>query len=279
MALDIKGIYIRDGVGAPVVLLHPLGADLDFWRPVAARLDGHACYALDLPGHGSAAVPDGGYSLDELADEVACHLAAQGIHRAQLVGLSLGGIVALRLAITRPDLVSSLVVADAVARYPDDWPAQWHARAARAREQGVASMREALISLWLTPASRGGATAADSLGGAIAAVSPGGATAAETYADQAFARMSDEGYALACELLADVDLRAGLAQIAGPTLVLCGAQDAPMFRDAADGLAAAITGAELGWIPAAAHASALEQPAEFASQVAAFLAARGKDPA
>jgi len=175
--------------------------------------------------------------------------------------LSLGGIVALQLAISHPELVSSMVVADAVARYPDDWTDQWQARAARARAQGVASMREALVSLWLTPASRGAGTAA------------------ESYADHAFASMSAEGYALACELLAEVDLTAGLVRIAAPTLVLCGAEDAPMFRDAAIGLAAAISGAELGWIPAAAHASALEQPVAFASQVAAFLAACERDAA
>ena len=71
-------------------------------------------------------------------------------------------------------------------------------------------------------------------------------------------KTSGEGYALACEALGAADLRADVAQIRAPTLVMCGEDDIPSFLDSARWLASNIAGAKLAWLPHARHASVLE---------------------
>jgi pyruvate dehydrogenase E2 component (dihydrolipoamide acetyltransferase) len=99
------------GDGTPAVLIHGFSADLNSWlfnlEPLAAR---GPVIAVDLPGHGGStkAVGDGG--LDALARDVGAALDALGVTRARLVGHSLGGAVALRLAALRPGLAESLVL-------------------------------------------------------------------------------------------------------------------------------------------------------------------------
>ena len=92
------------------------------------------------------------------------------------------------------------------------------------------------------------------------------------YVRACFRAASGEGYALACEALAAADLRALVPGIAAPTLVLCGSEELPAFRDAADWLQRTIKNAELALISPARHASILQQPAAFQRRVRAFLA-------
>jgi pimeloyl-ACP methyl ester carboxylesterase len=100
--------YTRTGAGAPLVLLHPLGADRGAWRPVipalAARFD---VIAVDLPGFGDSPVPDEPTPVG-LARRVADLLDELGIADPHVAGNSLGGWVALELAAIRP--VASLAL-------------------------------------------------------------------------------------------------------------------------------------------------------------------------
>ncbi|MHB8657960.1 MAG: alpha/beta fold hydrolase [Solirubrobacteraceae bacterium] len=91
----------RIGAGASIVLLHPLGADRHVWDAVAERLgERYEVIALDLPGFGeSFPLPDEPTPL-ALAGAVAAFLAEQGVVRPHVAGNSLGGWVALELALT-----------------------------------------------------------------------------------------------------------------------------------------------------------------------------------
>ncbi|MDP4299347.1 alpha/beta fold hydrolase [Leptothrix discophora] len=99
------------GAGPDAVLLHGYGSDSLSWVVNQTALQTAATlHAVDLPGHGSAdtAVDDG--RVATLAARVAQALDAAGLTRLNLVGHSLGGAVALRLAQVRPDLVASLAL-------------------------------------------------------------------------------------------------------------------------------------------------------------------------
>jgi pimeloyl-ACP methyl ester carboxylesterase len=93
--------YLRRGTGEPLVLIHPLGAELVVWEPVMERL---ACerdvIAVDLPGFGrSPGLPNGDLPTPQvLAGSVASLLDDLGVTRAHVAGNSLGGWVALELA-------------------------------------------------------------------------------------------------------------------------------------------------------------------------------------
>ena len=93
--------YDRTGAGPPLVLLHPLGADRRVWNPIVGPLaGGHEVITIDLPGFGaSPPLPDAIPTPRALATAIAALLVELGIDRPHVVGNSLGGWVALELAL------------------------------------------------------------------------------------------------------------------------------------------------------------------------------------
>jgi pimeloyl-ACP methyl ester carboxylesterase len=94
--------YDRAGTGPTLVLVHPLGADRQVWRPVWSRLTPvRDCVAPDLPGFGDSGPLARGAAADPvaLARAVAAFLRAEGVDRPHVAGNSLGGWVALELAL------------------------------------------------------------------------------------------------------------------------------------------------------------------------------------
>ncbi len=100
--------------GLPVVLLHGLGEDATDWDRFAAELadGGRHAMAVDLRGHGTSSHP-GEYSFELMAGDVLAFLADRGRTRIDLVGHSMGGMVAQLVAAREPGLVRRLVIEDA----------------------------------------------------------------------------------------------------------------------------------------------------------------------
>lgn len=100
--LDLDGLRTRyrctGEPGEPVVLLHGLASSLDIWEAAMPRLArSRRVYAFDLPGHGHSAPPsEPRYDTDFLVDHLDAFLDAVGLRPTAVVGLSLGGAVALR---------------------------------------------------------------------------------------------------------------------------------------------------------------------------------------
>ncbi|MFI6857740.1 alpha/beta fold hydrolase [Streptomyces sp. NPDC050416] len=107
----------------PVVLLHARGADGADWAEIAPALSTgpRRVYAPDLRGHGRSDWP-GGYAYEAMRDDALAFLGALGITRADVVGHSLGGLVACLLAQHSPRLVRRLVLEDVPAPLPLDPP-------------------------------------------------------------------------------------------------------------------------------------------------------------
>jgi 3-oxoadipate enol-lactonase len=241
------------GNGAPLLLLHCLGVDRHFWDFAAGLASNFRLLSFDLPGHGETAVPAVGYSIEDLADLCADLLRREGVSRAHVAGISLGGLIAQRLAAAYPASVDRLVLIDTTPRYTDELRNMWAVRAKGAREGGVRSLIDGLLPIWFTPE-------------AIAENAP-----AVRYVRETLARCPGEGYALACEALAAADLREDVKRIKAPTLVICGEEDIPSFLDAARWLAANIAGAKSAWIARARHASVLERPDDALQLLRDFL--------
>ncbi len=111
--IEANGYHLRFskmGEGKQIILLiHGFGGDADRWLFTQQPLSSSATvYALDLPGHGQSGkdVIDG--SIDALAKTVLAFMDEVGIHSAQLVGHSLGGAIALKVAFLDPERVSRL---------------------------------------------------------------------------------------------------------------------------------------------------------------------------
>lgn len=110
---------IEMGEGPPVLLLHGLFGGARNWGTIQRRLAArHRVLAMDLRNHGDSPRAEG-MAPGRMAADVAETLQARGVGRADVIGHSLGGKVAMALALRHPDRVRRLVVADiAPVRYP-----------------------------------------------------------------------------------------------------------------------------------------------------------------
>lgn len=244
----------RTGRGPALVMLHCLGMDHHLWDCLGGLADRFELLSYDLPGHGKAPVP-APYGIEDLSQQLAEILTAHGVKRAHVMGISLGGLVAQHFAATHPAMVDRLVLCDTTPRYTDDARANWAVRAAAARQSGATSLLPAIEKIWFTA----GFNARTPTPPAIQLMR------------DSFARCPTEGYALACEALAAADLLDEAHDIHAPTLVLCGADESLAFREAAEWLGANIRHAKLAYVPDAAHASVLEQPAWIENALSRFL--------
>jgi pimeloyl-ACP methyl ester carboxylesterase len=104
--------YDDEGSGAPVVLLHGLGSSRAKWTAVADALvaEGLRVVRLDLRGAGESETPERPYDVATLAADLAALADAVGLERFHLAGHSLGGMIAQRFAVDRPERVRSLVL-------------------------------------------------------------------------------------------------------------------------------------------------------------------------
>src|SRR5256885_11906529 len=121
--ITIDGVnihYVCGGSGAPLVLIHGLGssAAVEFYynlEPLAAH---HRVLAIDLPGFGKSDKPVLAYTIDLFVKAVRDLMACEGIERAAVMGVSMGGRVALGLALESPGLGGGLVLFDALGVGP-----------------------------------------------------------------------------------------------------------------------------------------------------------------
>jgi pimeloyl-ACP methyl ester carboxylesterase len=106
--------YLVGGEGEPLVLLHGLGGAASNWLAlVPLLLPGRRLLVPELPGHGGSEPLPAAPSLNGYADRLGLLAEREGFRPAAVVGHSLGGAIALRLAIRRPDVVGMLVLAGA----------------------------------------------------------------------------------------------------------------------------------------------------------------------
>jgi pimeloyl-ACP methyl ester carboxylesterase len=145
--VEIDGLtirYLAAGEGPPMVLLHGAGDNALDWRWVMPSLAAtHRVYAPDLPGSPDSARPAADYSPAFFGRFVAGFLDALGIERAAMVGNSLGGLVALRVALSEPARVRALVLVDGAGLGREVNPAF--------TSVNVPGLGEAAMPFWRTP--------------------------------------------------------------------------------------------------------------------------------
>lgn len=114
--------YFEGGEGPPLLFVHGLGAESLNWVPAMLGFRRqHHVYAIDLLGHGDTEKPDIAYSIAQQTEMVNQFLVGQKAVPADVVGVSMGGWVTLKLAIDHPEAVNRIVVADAAGlKFPTD---------------------------------------------------------------------------------------------------------------------------------------------------------------
>ncbi len=133
--------YERIGNGPPLLLIHGLGSSSDDWafqREDFARE--HTLILPDLRGSGRSAKPPGPYSITQFAADLWALLDALDIEYTDILGFSLGGAVALEMALARPAHTRRLIVCNALANYRTDTWRKWfeaHLQLALVRTLGL----------------------------------------------------------------------------------------------------------------------------------------------
>ncbi|HET9493692.1 MAG TPA: 3-oxoadipate enol-lactonase [Chloroflexia bacterium] len=235
-----------------LVFSNSLGTAMHVWDPQVEALRTHfRIIRYDIPGHGQSSVPSQPATIERLGEDLLAVLDAYGLERAHICGLSLGGLTALWLAATHPERVSRAVFANTAARIGSS--ETWNARIEAVRAGGMASVRDAVVSRFLSPGFQArdpGTTGR--FGDMVEATDPG-------------------GYIAACAALATTDLRPIVPNITAPSLIISGALDEATPPSQAAELHRAIPGSEMAALDAA-HLSSLEQPTAFNALLLRFLA-------
>ena len=238
--------------GEPLVLLHALGCDHHLWDAVAPRMPREwGVLRYDLRGHGNSEAGPAECSIEDHARDLEGLLAEHVAQPATLVGVSVGGMIAMKAALLWPDRVRRLVLCATTGRIGS--VESWNERIRAVQAQGLEGMAETILARWFAP---GFVQREPSL---------------HRRARESLLGTSTAGYLATCVALRDADLRSQLHRIRCPVLVLSGEHDVATPPAQGRELAAAIPGARFELIPGAAHLPPLERPEIFNAAVERFL--------
>lgn len=247
--------YRRAGSGAPLLLLHGGWSDgREWWPQLDGLSDEFDVIAWDAPGCGGSSDPPDDLGMDGYADAVADLVAALGLDRPHVGGLSFGGGLAISVAHRHPELARSLVLGSAYAGWGGSLPVdEVEARVRRALEEAERPPAE-----WVH----------DYVPGFFAgAVDP----ATTERLVEIMLDVRPAGIRSMLPAFAAADLRGTLGEIAVPTLLLYGDADVRSPRAVAEALHAGIPGSELVFLPGIGHVTNLEAPEAFNETVRRFL--------
>jgi pimeloyl-ACP methyl ester carboxylesterase len=275
--VEVKGLpirYLTAGTGPPLVLLHGAGDNALDWHWVMPTLAAtHRVYAPDLPGSPDSARPAADYSPAFFERFVTAVVDALGIGPATFVGNSLGGLIALRLALSEPARVTALVLVDSAGLGRAVNPAF--------TSVNVPGLSEAAIPFWRTPV---GACQRAWGRTALLFAHPPGTVPREWLAEQCRLALSP-GYleahmtvlrALVSPLGQREVLVDRLPSLKIPTLVVWGARDRVFPESQAREAVARLPQGSLAFMPECGHMPHVECPDRFLAALGEFIGGRAR---
>jgi 3-oxoadipate enol-lactonase len=207
---------------------------------------------LDLPGFGGSHPVTGG--LEAVADRVAAAVQALRLPEPPiLLGNGYGAFVTLQVAIRHPQLARRLVIVDGGAAFSEPGRQAFRNMSAGVKAKGLAGISEVAMRRLFSPEFQ--------------------AAHAELIAQrrERFIAVHPETFHAACAALAELDLRAHVAKIGRPVLVLVGEQDEATPPEMGKELASLLPDAEFALLPGCAHVPQLQAPGQFLAAIREFI--------
>jgi pimeloyl-ACP methyl ester carboxylesterase len=256
---DIDLHYEISGQGEPLLFIHGLGSSARDWEyQVSFFSEQYRVITFDLRGHGQSQKPAGPYSMSLFADDTAELIELLGVAPVHVVGISLGGMIAFQLAVDHPDLIKSLVIANAWTEVvPRTLKDHWNVfmRFAVARLFGMRKTGE-VLSKRLFPKEEQ-------------------AELKKLFIEH-WAENNKQAYLDTLHAIVGWSVMDHIDKIGSPTLVLTAEYDYTPISDK-EAVVAKMPQAELVVIPNSRHATPVDSPREFNEAVFSFLSKLGSD--
>ena len=257
--IEVGGLriaYERAGEGPPLLLLHGFVGDArSTWQHQIDALSGEfTVVAWDAPGAGGSSDPPESFRMPDYADCLAGFLDGLGLRRPHVVGLSLGGAIALELYRRHPAIPATLVLAGAYAGWAGSLPPDVVDQRLRQCLQLADLPPDRFVAAML-PSMFSGSAPAERVAGFAASVTA----------------FHPSGFRTMALSSAEADLRDVLPRIDVPTLLLYGDEDVRAPVPVGEALRAAIPGSVLVVMPGVGHASSVEAAERFTAEIRGFL--------
>ncbi|UWR24100.1 3-oxoadipate enol-lactonase [Sulfitobacter sp. S190] len=249
---DVRLHFRVDGPddGPPVVFANSLGTDMRLWDPVLPLLPkGLRIIRFDKRGHGLSSVPKPPYSMGALVTDCERLLDHLEVRNCVFVGLSIGGMIAQGLAVKRLDMIRALVLSNTAAKIGN--PPRWADRIAAVQSGGIESLADAVMERWFSKEFR--------------------KTAALELWRNMLVQQADDGYAGCSAAISGTDFYTPTSGLRLPALGIAGTEDGSTPPDLVRETLDLIPGSKFDLIRRAGHLPCVEQPAEYARILTAFL--------
>jgi 3-oxoadipate enol-lactonase len=255
---DVDLLVAERGQGAPLIFIHGYTNDHDLWHEsMAAFSRDHRCVAYDVRGHGGSSSPSTGYGVQDHTDDLLRVMDSLKIAAASLIGLSMGGGIALSAVLAHPERVDRLVLASSTVGGLPWEEGMWnYFRDFETAARGL-GVQVAIDKVWINGPLFNSVKRYPALHKRLREMA-GRFSGGNIFDRARYARPP----------VPDCDR---LAEIRRPTLVIRGEFDPPEFVRRANLLAGHIAGARLEIIPGAGHFTNLEAPILFNKVVQRFL--------
>lgn len=254
-----RQIYFeRHGSGPAIVFLHGAGSNAaTWWQQLPVFSQTHTCLTLDIRCFGRSVAPVEEFSFEHFERDVLAVLDAAQVDRAVFVGQSLGGMIALRVALHAPERVAGFVACDTSLAV--DHAALLALLQHRMTAMAAVSIEQRSLGPWFVQRH-------PELAALYAQINH--------FNPSAYRIAPDEWRAALSGLHAPGQLLplAALRDVRCPTLFLVGAQDPIVSVSVTEEFAALVPGSELTVIDNAGHSAYFEQPAAFNARLSSFLA-------
>ncbi len=251
--------YERAGRGRPIIFLHAFAVTGAMWFPQVPALTaaGYDVICVDQRGHGQSSAPSGPYTISQMADDVHQLIGRLKLDMACVVGLSMGGRVAMRLALDHPEDVAALALVSAKSEPAREIRAELEVLAQRAK-RGEAALA---VETWYDEHYQRLAVYAPDLVRKLK----------EEWRDK-----SGSGFIGAAQAITEMEsVTTRISEIRAPTLAVAGALDSPCHPFVA-WYERSIPDCRGIIVPEAAHFVNVEQPERFNELLLGFLAAHAR---
>lgn len=233
--------WLKQDERPTLVFINSLGSDLRIWGEVIENVfSTYNILVFDKPGHGLTQAVSSNYRIQDYAYDLKELLRVLGINKIYLIGISIGGLIAMKFTLLYPSIVEKLVVSNTAAKIGSD--EMWKDRILHLTETGLPANAKPIVSRWFSESY----------------------LTQNVYAESTYSNMligTDlPSYLVACEALMQEDLRDEIASISVPTLCIGSDKDVATPPEDLFELEQAIYSASYKQIDQTAHLPCIEKP-------------------